>query len=408
MMPRPLACSAVVLAAAVTALLGGCPDRGSSGGAAPPSLGQSATVAPAPAAEEPAPVPSAAGCEVRVEPWKREVLCQEPILLRVTVANITTEPVSLAPPYPACADAGTLTADVLDEGGERVPNSLPDTRWGQYAMSWYGYRSPWDSELAARAVPGAWPQPPLTVEPDATAFMWFDLLTLYPLDRPGRYHLLFRYRSDPSKLTDPDDPTKPATAAAVNEITIDAGWVTIAPPTGVDREAADAVIRWRQETHRALSAGLGTGDEDPAIERSPTFRFWRDASHWARTASVATDDVRGARRMEAFVAAHPDFPLNYRFPVAMAAGRYGLVELRAFYQAAGPDARPGSVASPETLAELEARRQEMLGAARATGDYYVYECCLARAWFAQRLREELAPRRSASAAAAAESAPATR
>ena len=236
--------------------------------------------------------------------WKRDVISEEPILLKLEVTNARNGEVLIVAPYfdsYACANY-PLTLSVTDASGHALQNS-----W-EFADSGYEpiHRGrPWwvpDGRVQAGDVePRAWRA--WRIPAGATAYMWCNMLQFYPLDDSGEYHIVLKYDSTPEMLFEPgqkkDNPPKDVLCWSAE---IDAGWVTVTEP-GPKDAAASANLRDMPdvqgvvfgtnfaESHKDLRV-LDTGGADwlRGTSYEPYVRF---ARAFYRSESQSTRDAGG-------------------------------------------------------------------------------------------------------------------
>jgi len=317
----------------------------------------------------------AAAVEMTADVWKRQVLQEEPILVRVELTNRSERPVQVVPPYvrPHVRDTGyPLTLWAADaSGGWREPRLAPG---GAY----------WVREFSR---PEAAPlvRSPWVLDSGATAVVWYSLNMLYDLSEPGRYHLKLRYESTPDMVYLLDRGARPAPDELwLGTLEADLGWLEILEPPETERDTAAFL-----SGHSAACAPSPNADpfgltkaineKWPGSAYLPYAEFyamWAEARrgrshHGFRQAGL--EELR--QRAEAFRAAHPDFPLNHQLDTVVALYVYGLTPfpqrtLRVMggtkpptresvlrrYEAAGP-LREAARASGDrgVMAEIEAR-----------------------------------------------------
>jgi hypothetical protein len=339
------------------------------------------------------------GVTIEITPWRTDVVPLEPILIRATVSNPTASAATVAPPYMRCFDRGTLTVEVRDRRGEPVAHPQPN-RESQYETGCYG------GDLMSGDYRLAVPRPALHLEPGASCFAWFDVLSYYPIDLPGRYHLLFHYRSGPDWVTDPSDPDRPGEADLVSDLVIDAGWLTVRPPEGEDVHGAELVRAVREEYHQSgICAGAAATLLHAEAPGSVHAR-WQEAAAVTWAAPFATGNAWDTDSEAAqFAADHPSFPLNYRLGLLEACRAY--VEpahevLAAYSDLAGggpdgayraqlrpdwPDRRARLIATlPDLQAKADAALRLLRTAAQATGDYALIWAIEATVWVQEEWR----------------------
>jgi len=306
---------ALGIAAVVTlGILAGC--RGGPG-ARPPAPDQPAARASVPESDKGRLTPADAGAsesdavETTALPafsatiWKREVISEEPILLKLEITNPLGEEVKIVAPYLNSYGRANypLTLAITDASGAPLPNGVPDKEVAGEPILRGG---PWWTPGQDRLQPGdtefrtwrAW-----RIPAGATAYMWYNMLQFYPLDDPGQYYIVLKYDSKPEMLFEPgqkkDDPPKDVLSWSAE---IDAGWVTVTEP-GPKDAAACAKLRDMPdvqgvvfgtnfaESHKDLRL-LGAGGADWLIGTSyePYVRFAR-AFH--RSESPSTRDAGG-------------------------------------------------------------------------------------------------------------------
>ena len=315
--------------------------------------------------------------------WKREVVLQEPILVRLNMRNPTDESMLAVPPYLNIWGLGQvgwpLEFTVTDGKGNRVPNQWEFAKSGYevvaYGLPWCG---PCFEPLGRKAQPA--PRRPWVVPPGETAFMWINLLQFYPLDEPGRYHILFHYDARPEMLVIPYSGEAPPTGVWTGKLEADAGSVTIAEPEGIDREAATFLRDYRERRGVVISAGKmdGYALKPELLERFPTsvhatyaafYQIWWIADmapmRWIADIAPMSGSDRAAmgQIIDDFRTRHPDFPLNYQLPVALAFYDWYSVKRTVTHY---PDQRevPGDLVSQASRLGEALRR-----AAAAAGDY---------------------------------------
>jgi len=178
--------------------------------------------------------------------WKRETISEEPILLRVEVTNPRGDEVKIIAPYFNSGGGFNLplTLAVTNSAGAQLPNGSKYSATGFEPIirgqPWWipdGRVQPGDTE------PREWRA--WRIPAGATAYMWYNMLQFYPLDDPGRYHIMLRYESKPEMLFQPgqkmDNPPKDVLCWSAE---IDAGWVTVKEAS---RRDAAACAKLREE-----------------------------------------------------------------------------------------------------------------------------------------------------------------
>ncbi len=180
--------------------------------------------------------------------WKREVILQEPILVRLELRNVGAETVRAVPAY--LGGTWPVSFVVTDESNTRVGHEYP--AWGSpfslraYGRLWWGLDP--DSGLPPL------PSRPWAVAPGGGAFMWLNLLQFYPLDQPGRYHIVFHYDASPQQLLIGQPQEAAPEEVWSGHLEADAGWVTIGEPDEANRGAAAFLLDYRERGHIVLSA----------------------------------------------------------------------------------------------------------------------------------------------------------
>ena len=134
------------------------------------------------------------GLRLSASVWKRSVVLEEPILVRVELRNTTPEPISVVPPYVNVwgrpEAPWPLSFTIADEPGQRLPNGWKYAKTGfepvAYGLPWWGPYSGLASAPPRRE--------PWHIPAHSAPYMWINLLQFYPLKDPGRYHLTFEKR----------------------------------------------------------------------------------------------------------------------------------------------------------------------------------------------------------------------
>jgi len=236
---------------------------------------------------------------------KRDVISEEPILLKLEVTNPRNEEVLIVAPYfdsYACANY-PLTLSVTDASAHGLQNG-----W-EFADSGYEpiHRGrPWwipDGRVQPGDVePRAWRA--WRIPAGATAYMWYNMLQFYPIDDPGQYHIVLRYDSKPEMLFEPgqkkDNPPKDVLCWSTE---IEAGWVTVMEPGPKDAAAA-ANLRKDPEMQGVMFAtnfvfgsdprDLGKKDTDRPLFEGTTYEpYARFARAFYSDASPSPDDAAG-------------------------------------------------------------------------------------------------------------------
>jgi hypothetical protein len=319
--------------------------------------------------------------------WKRDVVMGEPILVRIEARNdgdATAEVVGpFAYTFTVTQATPPLTARVLGAAGDDVAG--PPGRPG--GLPWR-VRGP-----GALAVPiHTW-----VIPPGETASMWFDLLGLVTLDVEGTFRVVLDYQATPeivARLTK----SSPDAEVWLGSQTIDAGEVTIRRPTGDDEAAFDIIRQYRDREFEpvvmshseAFFVRLPIIEEHPDSVYAPYARFYelyRNAAMGDAAASLAQVDGEVQR----FTTDYPDFPLNYRWPPALALQRFEAVAAAcsragdALERARRHPDQGGRVPGAAELRDLAAAVREAadaaVAAAEATGDYDIEQFARTTMWF---------------------------
>ena len=269
------------------------------------------------AGEDGAPVPSA-------DIWQRDVVSMEPIWVRIEVTNRSDHPVAIVPPYVDCYRRARwpLTFLITREDGSLVLNGWRGAPLGTepvaYGLPWW---RPHGRGLPVRL--------PWELTPGASAYMWFDLCRFYPLDEPGRYHILLLYRPARDMLGTRDHGPPARETLWLEAPNIDAGWIDVRAPEGPDAEAVAFLREKRHQPKLVLSADVGVSVARRVLERYPDSSHALHAEFMAIASGLqggvpVTEETRHEldTRAGRFAALHPGFPLLYQFDLLRVYGEW--------------------------------------------------------------------------------------
>jgi len=307
---------------------------------------------------------SCAAVEMTAEVWKRQVLPEEPILVRVTMTNAGDRAVRVVPPYvrPRTRDTGyALGLRVEDAGGE----------WSEPGLRLAGacWLRLWTSPEAAAVTRVPW-----SVEPGESVRVWCSLNMVYSLHEQGRYHLKLVSDPKPEMVQVPGAAAHAAPVDLVCEqLEADLGWVEIVAPPEAERLAA----AYLSEHGSACAPSLWSGPYEhyaavaegwPGSAYLPYALFYamraeaqRGLQHGAHFAG-GVEELRSG--VEAFRAAHPDFPLNHQLDTLLAWYKYGVVHDTVY----PPVAPPIPVPTRQQVLSLVQAGRDLKAVARISED----------------------------------------
>jgi len=182
--------------------------------------------------------------------WRHEVVREEPILVRIEIANPSDHDLVLAAPQVDCYADGRapLSFTLTTDSGALVKSEWPYSTTGTEAVNCYAaWWSPGPHEWS-----DALPPPPSTwtLPPGAKGHVWIDLLIHYPwLARKGRYHVELAYDSRDLKPS-PRSSSAPRTWAGC--LTAACGSITVSEPATNDQRGADELAKWRTDHYKVL------------------------------------------------------------------------------------------------------------------------------------------------------------
>jgi len=211
---------------------------------------------------------------------------------------------------------------------------------------------------------------PWVLEPGATAAAWYSLNRAYVLEEPGSYHLRLCY--DPA-LGTVGAADAPPGDVWIGTLEVDLGWIEILEPPEAERPVAEYL---RKYTSACAPDPRGGPDEARAAlaEKWPQSAYMLYVEFFALHATAEGGAHYGLRsprglaeirsRVEAFRAAHPDFPLNHQLDTFVAWYAYGVACNLAY-----PPVVPPHVPTREQLLPVLDAARELRATAAASGDY---------------------------------------
>ncbi len=257
----------------------------------------------------------AVAVEMTAEVWKRQVLPEEPILVRVTLTNPTDYTVSVVPPYLAGPSFPLRVVEVRDDDQRRQPEYRHNNRgswlWVPIGGEWQrSKRRPW------------------VLGPGEAAWTWHNLATFCELHEPGRHHLVLQYEPQPSMLRISGDETSPLPdnlwCAALE---VDLGWIEILEPPEAERPlveklAARAYACWPKGEIPDRSLAPEVAAEAPTSVYVPYLEFYSMVAR-TRHSLMRPDRLERLRaEVRAFRERNPGFPLDYQLDVLLARCEY--------------------------------------------------------------------------------------
>jgi len=208
--------------------------------------------------------------------WKRETISEEPILLRVEVTNPRGDEVKIIAPYFNSGGGFNLplTLAVTNSAGAQLPNGSKYSATGFEPII---RGQPWwipDGRVrAGDTEPREWRA--WRIPAGATAYMWYNMLQFYPLDDPGRYHIVLKYDSKPEMLFEGgqkmDNPPKDVLCWSAE---IDAGWVTVREPGPKDAAACQRLREHPEVQGVVFATNYAFGDDAGLLEDEGQAYHW--------------------------------------------------------------------------------------------------------------------------------------
>ena len=268
---------------------------------------------------------SADDLALSVSVWKREVIREEPILVKVELRNTGTETVAVVPPFAsevaANGPALGIAADRDSGAGDGAREEPPDDRRPSWSRGWQWW-------MAAQLLGGTpLPYPPryvVPLAPGGAAALWLDLMFFHPIGEPGRYHLTFRYEVPAGTEAPPaggDGTPVPAWSGALEA---DAGFVTVSEPGPDDQVAAELLGKWRRsQLGYVLASGPPPAATAVAVECAsvlasttyePYAAMYIDLAQYPPGSlpwgAEGKQDPRPIATAADIAERYPDFPLN--------------------------------------------------------------------------------------------------
>ena len=313
--------------------------------------------------------------------WKREVISEEPVLLKLEVTNPGPDELRIVAPYFNTYGRMNLplTLTVTDSAGQRVQNGWTDGGTGVEPIL---RGTPWwvpQSSTKGAKGPQAWRC--WTIPGGETGYVWHNLRQYYPIDDPGEYHVVLHYQPDLDMVFygDQADRALPADFSVwTGRVDMDVGVVRIAEPGPRDAEAANRLAEHRNVQGSVFSTTLAYADHAGILEGDISWLagtvFQTYADFGRAFASHDPDSAAAPRGHD------PSFPLW---------GLLGAARARATFTSGGAysglskehrELRAVPSRDPQLLAVAEAelrrnaegasrRLEECSEAARETGDY---------------------------------------
>jgi len=211
--------------------------------------------------------------------WKREVVTQEPILVKLQVTNPRAGEATIVAPYFNSYGRANfpLTLAVTDDAGVPVGNGWEGAQTGREPIlrgrPWWIAGGP-----SAPGAPESWEWRAWRVPAGATVFMWYNLLQFYPLDEPGRYHITLTYDSAPDMLLSTGTQSPPADVVCWSA-EIDAGWIIISQPTARDQAAATRLRECAEVQGTVFSTTFGWG-RDAGLRNPDSGGDWLEGTSY--------------------------------------------------------------------------------------------------------------------------------
>jgi hypothetical protein len=214
--------------------------------------------------------------------------------------------------------------------------------------------------------------------------MWLDLGQFYPIDAPGTYTVKFVYRPKAGMVSWRKDHAPPWAALTAEELTADAGQVTVVEPSEADRAACEELKGFRRDLKVVMSTDMTP--RRAVMERYPDsvyapYATFVDLCEQAMgflgpPYSYAPESTDPSLAMGRFVQERPDFPLNHRVATVLAFPEWN-GSRRAFGMRPTPE-----LATEARLAELRRTTAELRRLAAESGDYELMARVENRIWYA--------------------------
>jgi len=265
----------------------------------------------------------------------RRVLPREPLYARLELRNTGDVALGVVPPYHSYYRPGAAAIDeytITCEDGTREGNGWAGHS-NQYVPVEFG-RSFAGDPLGRR---------PWVIAAGASVSAWLEPLDAWPPLRPGRYHVVARYRATEAMAAGIDGAVAglpPDLGIWEGTADLDFGWIEVAEPDGTDADA----LAWWCSADKPGAPPWGFPNDWIAqrrrefIERFPNSVYAASAEYYhllwlssrypthltpvrAETEKLAKD--AGEVTAE-FVERHPDFPLMDLVPIVGPVARFSV------------------------------------------------------------------------------------
>lgn len=316
--------------------------------------------------------------------WKRDVVREEPILLKLEVSNPGHDDLRIVAPYFNTYGRINLplTLTVTDSSGRQVPNGWSGGGTGSEPIlrgrPWWIPEGP---AQAGHVDPQTWRA--WSIPAGKTAFMWHNIRQYYPIDEPGEYHVVLHYlpSADMAPRSGLGEGAPPGEATLwTGSVEIDAGTVSVSEPGERDVAAADRLAQHREVQGSVFSTTLGWGDDAGILQGKAPWvvgTVYETYARFGRAFAGRAQEDASKSRSEA-----PAFPLwglldvvPLRSPPTSRTAYIG-VSTRMRELRADPSRDPARLATLEesvrrSASEAIAAADAYVAAAIATGDYSI-------------------------------------